>query len=139
MESGNVSSRCKNNYPIMNIGVVICVFGIILRAAAEVKMEANFSHVIRKEKSGSHQLVTTGVYAFFRHPSYTGWFYYCIGREVLLMNPINFLISMFLNWFLLYYRIPYEEKYLLSFFPEYDSYRKRTHIFIPFIPSVDMK
>lgn len=123
----------------MYVGAVICVCGVVLRAAAEVKMEANFSHVIRKEKSGSHQLVTTGVYSFFRHPSYTGWFYYCIGREVVLMNPINFLFSTFMNWFLLYYRIPYEEKYLLSFFPEYEAYRRRTHIFIPFIPAVDTK
>ena len=40
----------------MYVGAVICVCGVVLRAAAEVKMEANFSHVIRKEKSGSHQL-----------------------------------------------------------------------------------
>ena len=32
----------------MYVGAVICVCGVVLRAAAEVKMEANFSHVIRK-------------------------------------------------------------------------------------------
>ena len=123
----------------MCIGVVVCLLGIALRAAAEVKMEANFSHVIRKEKSCSHQLVTSGVYAFFRHPSYTGWFYYCISREVILQNPLGFLFSTIMNWALLYYRIPYEEKYLLSFFAEYEDYRKRTRVFIPFIPVVEDK
>ena len=89
--------------------------------------------------SKGEELVTSGVYAFFRHPSYTGWFYYCISREVILQNPLGFLFSTIMNWALLYYRIPYEEKCLLSFFAEYEDYRKRTHVFIPFIPVVEDK
>ena len=33
----------------------------------------------------------------------------------------------------------YEEKYLLSFFEEYEAYRKRTYTFIPFLKSVPVK
>lgn len=29
----------------------------------------------------------------------------------------------------------FEEKYLMSFFPEYEEYRKHTYIMIPFLPN----
>ena len=32
-----------------------------------------------------------------------------------------------------------EEKYLLGFFSDYEAYRSRTHIFIPFIPMVHLQ
>lgn len=31
--------------------------------------------------------------------------------------------------------ISFEEKYLMSFFPEYEEYRKHTYILIPFLPN----
>lgn len=130
---------------MLYLGLFITVVGIILRACAEIKMEANFSHVIRQEKTNTHNLVTTGIYSFFRHPSYTGWFYYLIGREVILQNGIGFLLTSFLFWIVLQYRIMYlfclavmiryEEKLLREMFVEYDAYSKRTHICIPFMSS----
>lgn len=96
----------KQNSAGLWVGVVISLFGIILRACAEIKLEANFTHVIRRERVNSHQLITTGVYSWFRHPSYTGWFYFCLGREVILNNIIGVILVAFMNWSLLYYRIP---------------------------------
>lgn len=32
-----------------------------------------------------------------------------------------------------------EEKYLLGFFSDYEAYRSRTHVFIPFIPMVHLQ
>ena len=128
---------------ITNAGLAIAAAGIILRVLAEVKMEANFSHIIQSEKSSSHQLVTSGVYSIFRHPSYTGWYYYLVGREIILHNVLGFVITSSLFCFLLKYRIAYffiigvissyEEKFLRNMFEEYESYSKRTHVFIPFI------
>lgn len=89
----------------MIFGMVVTVFGILLRALAEIKLEGNFSHIIRQEKSSSHQLVTTGIYRYFRHPSYTGWYYYLIGREIILHNGISFVITAVLFWIVLQARI----------------------------------
>ena len=29
-----------------------------------------------------HLLITTGIYAHMRHPSYVGWFYWSVGTQV---------------------------------------------------------
>ena len=136
----------NHNSFIIHLGICITLFGIALRASAEIEMGSNFTHLIRTEHVNSHELVTTGIYAWLRHPSYTGWFYYCVGRELILCNPFCFVLSALVNWGLLYFRIPYisictvicsfEEKYLMSFFPEYEEYRKHTYIMIPFLPNV---
>lgn len=125
----------KNQSTVFWFGFVVSSAGLLLRFAAEVKLGTDFTYIIRKEKVGTHELVTNGIYSVFRHPSYTGWFYYCVGREILLMNPINFLVTAISTWLVIYYRILYEEKYLLSFFEEYEAYQHRTHLFIPFLSS----
>lgn len=102
-----LTPRSKDHSIVLWVGFVMAATGFILRISAEVKLGTNFTHVIRKEKDAAHELVTTGIYSIFRHPSYTGWFYYCIGREILLLNPINFLVTTITTWLIIYYRIGY--------------------------------
>ncbi|CAN0453530.1 unnamed protein product, partial [Hapterophycus canaliculatus] len=35
-----------------------------------------------RQREESHQLVTSGVYRFLRHPSYFGWFWWSLGTQV---------------------------------------------------------
>ena len=42
----------------------------------------SFNHYIQTTKAESHKLVTTGVYAWSRHPAYVGWFYWSLGTQV---------------------------------------------------------
>jgi protein-S-isoprenylcysteine O-methyltransferase Ste14 len=63
-------------------GLLMVVFGECLRKAAMFTAGSNFNHVVQNEKSDTHTLVTSGVYAWFRHPSYVGWFYWSIGTQV---------------------------------------------------------
>ncbi|CBK20886.2 uncharacterized protein [Blastocystis hominis] len=118
------------------LGFTLCLGGGLLRAFAEIQMQGNFNHHIQTTKQASHQLVTTGLYSFFRHPAYTGWFYFSIGTQILLNNPVCTVLYAGASWYFFYDRIPYEERLLLDFFPEYESYRERTHVLIPFIPKV---
>ena len=131
-------------------GLSFAIGGFILRAAAEIQMEGNFTHVIRVEKETSHQLITTGIYSIFRHPSYTGWFYFLVGRDILLLNPISTIFSFITTWIIMWLRITcvalyfslmcrYEEQHLMSFFSEYEEYRKHTYTFIPFLCAIPLK
>lgn len=99
--------RWKQNQFVIRLGLFVTLIGIVLRAGAEIQMGSNFTHLIRTEHVNSHELVTSGIYSLFRHPSYTGWFYYCVGSELILCNPICVLISALVNWGLLYFRIPW--------------------------------
>ena len=67
-----------------------------------------------------------------RHPSYFGFYYYSLGTQVLLMNPVGVVGYVFaLNWFF-QGRIEYEEATLIEFFgPRYQEYMKETGIWIP--------
>ncbi|TBU45435.1 hypothetical protein BD309DRAFT_1069948 [Dichomitus squalens] len=47
--------------------------------------------VVLKKK---HKLVTTGMYAYVRHPSYTGWGMLMLGHSVALTTPGSFLAAI---------------------------------------------
>ena len=142
-----VRSRLRIHTVTFWTGFFLCLCGGLLRAVGEIQLGRNFAHRIRVQKSEEHELITTGLYSFvllltiissiFRHPAYTGWFYFSIGTQVLLNNPFCIVAYTLASWYFFYKRIPYEESLLLSFFPEYRNYRERTHIFIPFIPQVE--
>lgn len=70
-------------------GLILAVLGEGLRIAAFFTCKSNFTHIIRYRKSKAHTLITNGVYSFFRHPSYTGYFYFAIGGQLMLGNFIS--------------------------------------------------
>jgi len=124
----------KNIKTVISIGIACMVIGLAFRIGAFVSAGKNFSHLIAEYKKPEHQLVTTGIYRISRHPSYFGWYLYTLGGQIVLHNPVCFVGFAIVSWRFFYNRIKYEEYTLLSFFgQEYDRYRERTPILIPFI------
>jgi protein-S-isoprenylcysteine O-methyltransferase len=124
----------KNLKNVRIVGLMIMAFGLFLRVGAFISAGRNFTHIIEEYKSPGHRLVTTGLYRICRHPSYLGWYIFTIGGQIVLHNPICLVIFTIVSWKFFYDRIKYEEYTLLSFFgQDYDRYRKRTPIWIPFI------
>ncbi|KAF4619832.1 hypothetical protein D9613_005322 [Agrocybe pediades] len=120
---------------ISQIGIVLILVGQILRSTAMLHASTNFSHTVAFEKRESHRLVTDGVYSWFRHPSYAGFFYWALGTQLLLQNPFTFLVFVIVLWRFFYYRTRAEERALIKFFGnEYVEYRRRVGTKIPFIP-----
>lgn len=78
--------------PIHYIGLLLVILGQFLRSWAMISAAANFSHHVADKKREDHQLVTTGVYAWVRHPSYTGFFLWAMATQILLKNPIGVLV-----------------------------------------------
>jgi len=86
-----------------------------------------FSHLIAEKKAPSHSLVTTGIYRIMRHPSYTGFFLWCLGTQLVLGNPV--CIASFYNILAQFFqeRIKYEEETLIKFFSsQYLKYKQNT-------------
>lgn len=116
------------------VGLAILLFGQVMRSGAMIHAANNFSHVVANKKRTDHQLVTTGVYSWTRHPSYVGFFYWALGTQILLGNiiaTIGFLLALhhfFSN------RIRIEEKYLVDFFgDQYVRYQRTVGTKLPFI------
>jgi protein-S-isoprenylcysteine O-methyltransferase len=73
-------------------------------------------------------------YKYLRHPSYVGFFYWAIGTQLLLCNPLQIILFTCATWAFFQRRIPYEEECLRQLFPnEYDAYAAKTAVGIPFL------
>jgi protein-S-isoprenylcysteine O-methyltransferase Ste14 len=55
--------------------------------------------------------------SILRHPSYFGWFYWSIGTQIILCNPICVVFYSYATWKFFAGRIPYEESLLEKFYP----------------------
>ncbi|XP_038114935.1 protein-S-isoprenylcysteine O-methyltransferase [Culex quinquefasciatus] len=124
----------KIHYILWILGLVLCLGGEILRKLAMITASKNFSHIVQFERTQGHELVTDGVYGLMRHPSYVGWFWWSIGTQVVLANPVCFVIYTVASWKFFHDRIFMEEITLLNFFgEEYYKYKQRVPTGLPFI------
>ena len=123
----------KSLHYISIVGAVIVVFGEALRKMAIITAGSNFTHIVQHRKREGHELVTSGVYSLFRHPSYVGWFYWSVGTQILLCNPICLVGYTIASWLFFKDRVEDEEQNLILFFGEdYIEYKKNVWTGIPF-------
>jgi len=117
---------------VSTLGLVMCVVGLVSRALGMATASTNFSHRIEEQKRQEHRLVKHGIYSLLRHPAYFGFFWFSVGTQMLLNNPICLLLYAGTTFHFFWDRIPYEEQLLLRFFgDEYRLYRESTWIGIP--------
>jgi len=127
--------QVKSHTYVTYFGIVLTLASQYLRSAAMITAASNFSHQIVWRREEDHRLVTDGVYRYFRHPSYAGFFYWSLGTQLVLQNPISFIGYAVAVWKFFARRVPIEERYLIHFFgDEYKNYRRRVRTWIPFIP-----
>ncbi|KIK68043.1 hypothetical protein GYMLUDRAFT_191028 [Collybiopsis luxurians FD-317 M1] len=120
---------------VSTVGMAMVLFGQFMRSTAMVHASTNFSHALAFKKLQSHRLVTDGIYAWCRHPSYAGFFYWALGTQLVLQNPFCFVLYFILLWRFFYARTRTEERTLVKFFgDEYVKYRDSVGTMIPFIP-----
>lgn len=124
----------KTIHEISYVGLALCTIGELLRKVAIWTARDNFTHLVQQEKTQTHLLVTYGVYSWFRHPSYVGWFYWCIGTQVVMINPVCVMAYALASWKFFKDRIYYEEMTLVNFFgDDYILYQEKVGIGLPFI------
>ncbi|KAA8908350.1 farnesyl cysteine-carboxyl methyltransferase [Sphaerosporella brunnea] len=114
-------------------GVIMVVSGQLARTYAMKHAGSNFSHYVATRREARHRLVTTGIYAYLRHPSYFGYYWWAIGTQLMLGNPVCTVAFAGFLWMFFSTRIKHEERYLSAFFAEYKQYKARSWVGIPFI------
>jgi protein-S-isoprenylcysteine O-methyltransferase len=90
---------------VLAAGVVLIVMGQGVRSTAMAQAGTNFNHNVQSKKNDGHELVTTGLYAYFRHPSYFGFFWWGVGTQLLLGNTVCFLGYTGILWYFFNRRI----------------------------------
>eukprot|EP00804_Cyclotella_cryptica_P025473 CCRYP_011993-RA/>CCRYP_011993-RA protein AED:0.08 eAED:0.08 QI:154/1/1/1/0.75/0.6/5/844/287 len=123
-----------NSTFIFFVGLGFVIGGQICRTWAMVTCGESFNHYIQRDKKDNHVLVTHGIYSFLRHPSYVGFFYWAVGTQLLLCNPLSTALYGLAAWTFFRHRIVYEEATLRALFPgDYEHYGSKTYIGIPLI------
>lgn len=120
---------------LLALGFVLVGVGQAVRTAAMAQAGRSFNHVVQHTRAESHALVTTGIYGALRHPSYFGFFWWALGTQLVLGNPVCFCGYAAVLWRFFSRRIAHEEELLVDFFgDEYADYRRRVGTKIPFVP-----
>lgn len=119
----------------MVLGLLTILSCQFCRSLAMHTAGVSFHHYVQREPSQKRRLVTWGIYSVMRHPSYFGYFWWFVGGQILLQNPIVGCVGAFKLLQFFKGRIEYEEEYLVAFFGnDYEEYRAKVGTKIPFIP-----
>lgn len=92
------------NYTVWT-GFGLVLVGQFVRSVAMAQAGTNFNHTPAKVHKEGHELVTTGVYAWLRHPSYFGFFWWALGTQVLVGNKICLVGYLVALWTFFHRRI----------------------------------
>lgn len=80
--------------------LIVSIIALIMRILAFFTAKSNFTHKVSSSKKSTHILITNGIYSIFRHPSYTGFYYFSIATMIMIGNFISaFLFAIMLSVF----------------------------------------
>lgn len=111
-------------------GWVMAFFGFIVLALALLQLNKNLSPFPTPKNSAV--LIQNGLYAWVRHPIYSGILLLFFGYGIYQDSLFKIVITIIL-WVLFYFKTQYEELQLQLKFPKYVVYKKNTGRFFPTI------
>ncbi|WP_435011575.1 methyltransferase family protein [Tundrisphaera lichenicola] len=116
---------------IRYLGLALLIVGGVMRVGPMFLLGDRFTWPLATQPG--HKLLTTGLYRFIRHPSYSGAMVGGVGWVLLFRSGLGLVLVALLIPFLIP-MIGAEESLLLSEFGEdYRAYRERTWRLLPFV------
>ena len=111
--------------------LILMILGLMTAILARRRLAGNWSGAVALKEN--HELITTGVYQYVRHPIYTGMLLMILGTA-LSYGTLGACIGFLIILFGILSKLRQEEALMTKHFgKEYLSYRKRTKTLIPFI------
>jgi protein-S-isoprenylcysteine O-methyltransferase Ste14 len=115
-------------FPASSIGTFLKYFGFVLIVWAGLNLGRNLTPLPKPKRDA--QLVTTGIFAWMRHPIYTALMLLTLGTALERGDSTALILSACLA-VLLEFKSRREEAWLLEQFPDYATYRSRVSKFLP--------
>ncbi|NTS31860.1 isoprenylcysteine carboxylmethyltransferase family protein [Phyllobacterium sp. BT25] len=114
------------------LGAITMLLALWVFRRSHKELGRNWS--ITLEIREKHKLVSSGPYAFVRHPMYTSFLLIALGQAFLLGNWVAGLAGLVGFSILFFLRVTKEERMMLeNFGPEYRDYMERTKRLIPYL------
>ena len=112
------------------IGLAVIVIGTLLEFIADTQMKAFVK--IRKDRS---EVLNRGVWKYSRHPNYLGeisiWFGVALTLILSHFNYWYFVVGAVVNLLMfIFISIPMEERHFKDYKPDYEQYKKETHMLL---------
>jgi protein-S-isoprenylcysteine O-methyltransferase Ste14 len=119
--------------PCVEIAVGLGLLGVEVYLLLRVERELGGRRLVgHAELTGKGEMFTGGLYAYVRHPRYTGMFCAVVGAA-LLAGTLRLWAILAVWWVLALVVIRLEERELAARFgPAYAGYRERVPAFLPF-------
>lgn len=118
----------SSNFIFESIGAALTALGIAFAIWARVHLGRNWGMPMSIKENPD--LVTSGPYAYIRHPIYTGMLTALLGSAIASSLILLIVFVVFLMYVL--YSVKQEEELMTKTFPkEYPAYKKRTKTLIP--------
>jgi protein-S-isoprenylcysteine O-methyltransferase Ste14 len=112
------------------IGVLLCASGVTLMVAARRHLGRNWGMPVSRKEDP--ELITSGPYAYVRHPIYGGIMLAMLGTAIGATPFWAVPLVVFCPYFV--YAARREEQFMTAQFPEhYPAYRQRTWLLLPFV------
>lgn len=113
-------------------GIAFIIIGLAIRWIAILTLKKYFTVDVAVRQG--QKIITGGIYKYVRHPSYSGSILSFFGLGLSFSNWISAIVIVVPITIAFYYRISVEEKVLSDVFKaEYDSYRAKSKMLIPYI------
>ncbi|KAA0449553.1 MAG: isoprenylcysteine carboxylmethyltransferase family protein [Candidatus Thioglobus sp.] len=110
---------------------VLILAAMVIGLSAIINMRLGNINILPTLKH-NHQLVTSGIYRWIRHPMYSSVLLMCLALTLTNSHQIAQLVMIVLLLDLAL-KSNLEEKLLAQNFKEYSSYKSKTGRFIPFL------
>lgn len=108
----------------------VALIGAVMLAAGAAALGSSLS-ILPSPREGA-RVVRGGVYRWVRHPIYDGVILLTIGWAVYRGDLWHVVLAVATGLFYVA-KASREERYLLERFPDYESYRRRTWRFVPWV------
>lgn len=116
---------------IRGLGLLLFTMGLLTAVAGRLQLGDNWANVEDATIIPEQQLVTRGIYRYIRHPIYSGDLLLLAGLQLTLNSWLVLGVPM--AALLVWRRACAEEEMLAASFEQYESYRRSSKRFLPFL------
>jgi protein-S-isoprenylcysteine O-methyltransferase Ste14 len=126
-----VAQQFQASHALMaTIGTILVALGLGLTVCARIRLGRNWGSPMSQKEDP--ELITGGVYAYVRHPIYSGIILAMIGSAI--GHSVAWTLPLVLTGAYFIYSARREEEALCRQFPEsYPAYMRRTKMLVPYV------
>lgn len=123
-----INTQVENLNPF---SIALIIFSIVLGLLALFNIRPSNLNILPQLKD-KHQLITSGVYRYIRHPMYTSVILFCLALLITNVDQFSIVVMLILVIDLIL-KSNVEEMLLSKRFNSYLNYQKKTGKFLPFL------